>query len=49
MEIQGFGVVHCGGCDKPIGYFPPDVVVPENELELYCLPCAEEIAKGQKN
>ena len=44
-NIKGFGIVHCGGCDKSIGFFPPDTTV--DELELYCFPCAEKLKEGE--
>ena len=44
--VKGFGILHCAGCEDSVGFFPSDAEVQNNELELYCLSCAENLHKG---
>ncbi len=44
MMIKGFGIIHCAGCKKPVGYFPADTIVDkDDELEIYCRSCAQDL------
>jgi hypothetical protein len=38
-----FGKVHCGACEKVLGYFPSDNKPKGNQLELYCKDCSEKL------
>jgi len=38
--VEGWGMIHCAECELPIGYFPPDVEIMDDGLEIYCQGCA---------
>jgi hypothetical protein len=41
-----FGKIHCGGCQKDIGYFPSDNKPKDKGLELYCHSCMESLEES---
>ncbi len=38
--VEGWGMVHCAECELPIGFFPPDVEILDDGIEIYCQSCA---------
>ena len=42
MEKENCGTLHCGHCEKIMGYFPLDNE-PKGNIELYCEDCIPEI------
>ena len=49
QKIEGWGMVCCASCEKPVGFFPADAHIDEDtDLELYCFHCAKSLAPSVK-
>ena len=47
MEQKNCGKIHCGNCEKVVGFFPLDNE-PKEKLEVYCETCLPEIDNALK-
>ncbi len=47
-SLNRFGTVGCAECGDVIAYFPPNMVIEEeNDLEFYCYMCATGLSVGE--
>lgn len=46
--LNGLGTISCAECENVIAYFPPDMVIEEEDnLEFYCYMCAAGLSAGE--